>query len=183
MQLLDFVSTDSKGSIRPAIPLRLSRCSSDSMSMTYGGPLNWGSASAAPAYGTTSPRRTRPFALQPCNTSSNGSKSRPLGAHGTARVRRHPDEIANLADRVARGCTRDEVEGVDRRPPANVAEHGKKFGVIIGVQNHGDFLKTSDEHLSLISRVDSPWCGPIVDTGYYKSDDPYRTSPPWRRTR
>jgi sugar phosphate isomerase/epimerase len=53
------------------------------------------------------------------------------------------------------------------------AEHGERFGVIIGVQNHGDFLKTSDDHLSLVRRVDSPWCGPIVDTGYYKTDDPY----------
>jgi len=36
--------------------------------------------------------------------------------------------------------------------------------VIVGVQNHGDFLRTAEDHLSLIRRVDSPWCGPIVDT-------------------
>lgn len=75
---------------------------------------------------------------------------------------------------VAPGCTRDQVEEWIADDVRECAEHGKKFGVIIGVQNHGDFLKSSGEHLSLIRRVGSEWCGPIVDTGYYRSDDPYR---------
>jgi len=53
------------------------------------------------------------------------------------------------------------------------AEHGGKFGVIVAVQNHGDFLSTGPEHLSLLKRVDHPWCGPLVDTGKYSTDDPY----------
>ncbi|HEX4129408.1 MAG TPA: sugar phosphate isomerase/epimerase family protein [Pirellulales bacterium] len=75
---------------------------------------------------------------------------------------------------VAPGSSRDEVERWMADDFRACAEHGEKFGVIIGVQNHGDFLKTSAEHLSLINRIDSPWCGPIVDTGYYKTDDPYQ---------
>ncbi len=75
---------------------------------------------------------------------------------------------------VAPGASRDEVENWIADDLRQCAEHGERFGVIIGVQNHGDFLKTSDEHLSLVRRVDSPWCGPIVDTGYYKTDDPYQ---------
>lgn len=75
---------------------------------------------------------------------------------------------------VAPGATRDQVEEWIAADVRECAEHGKKFGVIIGVQNHGDFLKTSADHLSLIKRVDSPWCGPIVDTGYYKTEDPYQ---------
>jgi sugar phosphate isomerase/epimerase len=53
------------------------------------------------------------------------------------------------------------------------ADHGKQYKVIIGVQNHGDFIATADQQLELIKTVGSEWCGPIVDTGYYKSDDPY----------
>lgn len=53
------------------------------------------------------------------------------------------------------------------------ADHGAKFGVVIGVQNHGDFIKTADDLISLIQRIDSPWCGAIVDTGYFKTDDNY----------
>jgi sugar phosphate isomerase/epimerase len=75
---------------------------------------------------------------------------------------------------VAPGRSRDEVESWIADDLRVCAEQGEKYGVIIGVQNHGDFLQTAEEHLSLIRRVDSPWCGPIVDTGYYKTDDPYR---------
>lgn len=53
------------------------------------------------------------------------------------------------------------------------AEHGEKFGIIVAVQNHGDFLNTGQEHLSLLKRVNHPWCGPLVDTGKYLTDDPY----------
>ena len=53
------------------------------------------------------------------------------------------------------------------------AEHAQKFGVIIAVQNHGDFLKTGGEHLSLIKRVDHECCAAIVDTGKYMTEDPY----------
>lgn len=53
------------------------------------------------------------------------------------------------------------------------AEHGKKFGVIIAVQNHGDFISTGEEHLSLLRRVDHEWCAPLVDTGKYHTADPY----------
>jgi sugar phosphate isomerase/epimerase len=74
---------------------------------------------------------------------------------------------------VAPDNTRQQVEDWITENLQECAEHGKKFGVIIGVQNHGDFLQTSDNLLSLIKRVDSDWCGPIVDTGYFISKDPY----------
>jgi len=74
---------------------------------------------------------------------------------------------------VSNGATRDEVESWIAADLSECAAHGEKYGVIIGVQNHGDFLRTADEQISLIRRVNSPWCGAIVDTGYYKAPDPY----------
>jgi sugar phosphate isomerase/epimerase len=71
------------------------------------------------------------------------------------------------------GADRDTVEGWIADALRECAEHGQKFGVIVGVQNHGDFVKTAQEHLSLINRVDHDWCGVLVDTGKYKTDDPY----------
>ena len=53
------------------------------------------------------------------------------------------------------------------------ADCGGKFGVIIGVQNHGDFIRTADDQIALLRRIDSPWCGAIVDTGYYRGADNY----------
>jgi sugar phosphate isomerase/epimerase len=53
------------------------------------------------------------------------------------------------------------------------AEHGEKYGVLVGVQNHGDTLKTADAVLKVVKMVDSDWFGVIVDTGYFMSNDPY----------
>jgi sugar phosphate isomerase/epimerase len=75
---------------------------------------------------------------------------------------------------VAPGCTREQVEEWIAANLKECAAHGEKHGVIIGVQNHGDFLRTADNLLSLVKRVDSDWCGAIVDTGYFRADDPYK---------
>ena len=53
------------------------------------------------------------------------------------------------------------------------AEHGSKFGVIVGVQNHGDFITTGAEHRSLLQRVNHESCAALVDTGKYLTSDPY----------
>lgn len=45
--------------------------------------------------------------------------------------------------------------------------------MIIGVQNHGDFIKTAVDLIRLLDRIDSQWCGAIVDTGYFKAPNPY----------
>jgi sugar phosphate isomerase/epimerase len=74
---------------------------------------------------------------------------------------------------VAPGCTREQVQDWISAALRECAEHGQRFGVRIGVQNHGDFLRTGQDLLSLVSAVGSEWCGLIVDTGYFKSADPY----------
>jgi sugar phosphate isomerase/epimerase len=53
-------------------------------------------------------------------------------------------------------------------------EHASKYGVLIGIQNHWDFLKTSDQVLKIVQMVDSEWFGTIVDTGYFLAGDPYK---------
>lgn len=74
---------------------------------------------------------------------------------------------------VAKGFTREQVRDWIADDLRECTEHGKEHGVIIGVQNHGDFLRTSDDLIELVGLVDSPWCGAIVDTGYFRSADPY----------
>lgn len=56
---------------------------------------------------------------------------------------------------------------------AEVAEHGSKFGVMVGVQNHGDMLKSADEVIKILEMVKSDWLGTIVDTGFFLTPDPY----------
>jgi sugar phosphate isomerase/epimerase len=70
-------------------------------------------------------------------------------------------------------ASRDTVEGYLADALRQCAEHGEKFGVIVAVQNHGDFINTGPEHLSLLQRVDHEWCAALVDTGKYLTPDPY----------
>ncbi|MBW8333768.1 MAG: sugar phosphate isomerase/epimerase [Prolixibacteraceae bacterium] len=53
------------------------------------------------------------------------------------------------------------------------AEFGKAHGVIVGIQNHHDFIKTADETIEIIKRVNSDWFGLILDIGSFRTD-PYR---------
>lgn len=80
---------------------------------------------------------------------------------------------ANDWQAAANGASREEVESWMADALRACAEHGEKFGVIVAVQNHGDFLSTGSEHISLLKRVDHAWCGALVDTGKYFSEDPY----------
>ncbi|NCY03024.1 MAG: sugar phosphate isomerase/epimerase, partial [Planctomycetia bacterium] len=73
----------------------------------------------------------------------------------------------------AGGAPRADVEAWMADDLRACAEHGERCGVLVAVQNHGDFLCTGPEHLGLLSRVDHPWCGALVDTGKYLSPDPY----------
>jgi sugar phosphate isomerase/epimerase len=52
-------------------------------------------------------------------------------------------------------------------------EHAQKFGVIIGIQNHGDMLQNAGQIIKVVKAINSPWFGAINDTGYYISKDPY----------
>ncbi|WP_411274192.1 sugar phosphate isomerase/epimerase family protein [Daejeonella sp.] len=49
-------------------------------------------------------------------------------------------------------------------------EFGKAHGVIVGIQNHHDFLKTADQTIEIIQRVNSNWFGLILDIGSYRND-------------
>jgi len=46
-------------------------------------------------------------------------------------------------------------------------------GVIIGIQNHNQFLKTAEQTLEIFQEVSSPWFGIVLDIGSLRSADPY----------
>jgi sugar phosphate isomerase/epimerase len=70
-------------------------------------------------------------------------------------------------------ASRDTVEGWAADALRECADHGGSFGVVVAVQNHGDFLASGPEHLHLLERVNHPWCAAMVDTGKYMTADPY----------
>jgi len=53
------------------------------------------------------------------------------------------------------------------------AEFGKAHGVVVAIQNHNDFIKTADQAIEVIQRVNSEWFGLILDIGSFRTD-PYK---------
>lgn len=52
--------------------------------------------------------------------------------------------------------------------------YAEKYNVKIGIQNHGEMLQTAEQCLYVLKAVDSKWAGIIVDTGNFKTEDPYK---------
>jgi len=53
------------------------------------------------------------------------------------------------------------------------AEYARRYGVMLALQNHWDFLKTGDETLNLFKKINHDWVGLMLDIGSYRSADPF----------
>jgi sugar phosphate isomerase/epimerase len=75
--------------------------------------------------------------------------------------------------RVAEGSTFDET--LEWMIPASreCAEYGERHGVVVGLQNHNDFVKTAAETIRIVEAVNSEWFGVILDVGSLRTADPY----------
>jgi sugar phosphate isomerase/epimerase len=81
--------------------------------------------------------------------------------------------------RVFSGVKRPEGHSFDEALQWMIADfkectaYGERHGVIIGLQQHNDFLKTADETIRVIEAVDSQWFGSILDVGSLQTNDAY----------
>ena len=71
------------------------------------------------------------------------------------------------------GFSRDQVFDWMAEDIRECCDYGKKFGVVIALQNHNDFLKTSADVDRLFEMVNSEWLGLNLDIGSYRMSDPY----------
>jgi Sugar phosphate isomerases/epimerases len=53
------------------------------------------------------------------------------------------------------------------------AQFAQQYGVFLALQNHDDFIKTSDDVETLLQMIHSDWVGLMLDIGSYRSGDPY----------
>jgi sugar phosphate isomerase/epimerase len=53
------------------------------------------------------------------------------------------------------------------------AAYGQRHGVMLGLQNHNDFLKIADQTIRVIHAVNSEWFGLVLDIGSLQQGDPY----------
>ncbi len=66
----------------------------------------------------------------------------------------HPERLAEAVDAMKR-C----------------ADHAAEHGIFLGIENHGNLR--SEQLLDIIHAVDHPWVGINLDTGNFRSEDPY----------
>jgi sugar phosphate isomerase/epimerase len=71
----------------------------------------------------------------------------------------------------------DEVAGYMAASIKECVAYGQQRGVLIGLQNHGDFIKTADEAIKVVKLVNSPWFGLVVDSGNFGYDDVAKAMP------
>jgi sugar phosphate isomerase/epimerase len=71
------------------------------------------------------------------------------------------------------GYTWDQIAEWLMKDVKECVEYGQQHGVVVGIQNHNDFIKTSEQALKLMKMLESEWFGMILDTGSYRTGDPY----------
>lgn len=54
------------------------------------------------------------------------------------------------------------------------AEYAGRYGIVLGLENHGGLTNDATTTLALAEAVGSPWLGINLDSGNFHSDDPYR---------
>lgn len=83
-------------------------------------------------------------------------------------------EMRVFGGRVPAGDT--EEDSVKRTVEAfkECCEHASKYGVVLALENHGGICTTAEQVLNIIKKVNSEWMGANLDTGNFRSDEPYK---------
>lgn len=55
-----------------------------------------------------------------------------------------------------------------------IVAHAKTFGVIIGLQNHNDLIKTAEDAMYFVDRLDKEWFGLVADIGSFNAKNAYQ---------
>jgi sugar phosphate isomerase/epimerase len=72
------------------------------------------------------------------------------------------------------GTSKEEAKKLCIEAIEECAADAAQYGVFLGVENHGGIVAEASDLLDLIKTVKSPWVGINLDTGNFRTDDPYR---------
>jgi sugar phosphate isomerase/epimerase len=74
---------------------------------------------------------------------------------------------------VPEGYTWDQVAEWIVTDIRDCAQFAQKFGIVLALQNHNDFLKTAGDVEKILKKINSEWVGLMLDIGCYRKFDPY----------
>lgn len=90
----------------------------------------------------------------------------------------HTSRLGGKTIRIFAGTVeRGEEEAVARRRAIaaieECCEHAAQFGVLLALENHGGITATADQMLEIVRAVRSEWFGVNLDSGNFRTADPY----------
>ncbi|MBX9677588.1 MAG: sugar phosphate isomerase/epimerase [Gemmataceae bacterium] len=90
----------------------------------------------------------------------------------------HTSRLGGKTIRIFAGAIeRGEEETVARRRAIaaieECCEHAAQFGVLLALENHGGITATADQLLEIVRAVRSEWFGVNLDSGNFRTADPY----------
>ncbi len=81
--------------------------------------------------------------------------------------------IRIFAGKIQKGSNEDEARKFAIECIQESLVYAAEKGVFLALENHGGIVGTSDQLLSIVKAVDSPWFGVNLDTGNFRTKDPY----------
>jgi sugar phosphate isomerase/epimerase len=78
-----------------------------------------------------------------------------------------------FAGSVERGDTEDRARQRCIEAIHECCEHAGQFGIYLALENHGGITSTAEQMLALVRAVKSDWFGVNLDTGNFRTQDPY----------
>jgi sugar phosphate isomerase/epimerase len=81
--------------------------------------------------------------------------------------------IRVFAGEIPPGLTAEEAEKNCVEAYTECLEHAATKGVFLGLENHGGIVAKADALVRIVRAVDSPWAGINLDSGNFRTADPY----------
>ena len=78
-----------------------------------------------------------------------------------------------FAGNVPKGGTLEEAKKTCIGQLEECAAYAGKYGIMLGIENHGGIVAEPQHLLDIIRAIKSPWVGINLDTGNFHTDDPY----------
>ena len=82
--------------------------------------------------------------------------------------------IRIFAGAAPKDLSKDEAKKLCVSAVEECAAEAGKHGIFLGLENHGGIVAEPQDLVDMIREIKSPWVGINLDTGNFRTDDPYR---------